>query len=438
MRKNRRIHLVAFGALAGNHIAGWRHPETPTAELLDASYYKKLAQTAERGLFDLIFFPDILAVTQERADGKFSSISHGVPYRAEPLTTMAFIAGVTERIGLVGTASTTHNEPYNIARQFAFLDHLSGGRVGWNIVTTASDAEASNFGAALLPHGERYARAGEFVDVVKKLWNSWEADAITVNKKDGIYADPAKVHAIDHHGEYFKVEGPLNVPRSPQNHPVLFQAGASDVGRSFAAKTADAVFFAAHTKSDAKKIGEDIRALASQNGRAADSIRLLPGVMIFVGRTEEEASEKRAALGRLLLPEVGSSLLLELLGVDFSGFALDEPFPTLDIDLIPGIKSRYTLLKSMADREEMSLRQVIERVASAAGHRVICGTAVSVADQLIEWFDEGLVDGYAVMWPHLPGSLEDFVELVVPELQRRGVYPTEYQGKTLRDHLGLN
>jgi FMN-dependent oxidoreductase (nitrilotriacetate monooxygenase family) len=438
MSKARRLHLAAFGSLAGNHIASWLHPDAAASELLNASYYKGLAEIAERGLFDLIFFPDILAVTQDRVDGAFGNIAHGVPYRAEPLTTMALLAGSTKRIGLVGTASTSHNEPFNVARQFAFLDHLSEGRVGWNIVTTASEAEANNFGANLSAHSSRYARAGEFVDVVKKLWNSWDADAVQANKKSGVYADSSKVRAIHHRGEFFSVEGPLNVPRSPQGQPVLFQAGASDVGRDFAAKTADAVFFAAQTRGEAEKIGSDIRALAQKHGRSSSEIRLLPGVLIFVGKTEEEAKEKQAALGRLLKPEVGRALLFELLGVDFTKYDLDERFPALDIETVPGIQSRYTLLKAMADREQMTLRQVIERVASAAGHRVIAGTPQQVADELLEWFDAGIVDGYAVMWPYLPGSLNDFVDLVVPELQRRGAYPTEYIGLTLRDHLGLS
>lgn len=437
MTCRRTLHLAAFGSLGGNHVASWRHPEAASTQVLHADYYKEFARLAERGLFDLIFFPDILAASQDRDSDGFRNIAHGIPFRAEPVSTLALIAGVTEHIGLVGTVSTAHTQPFNVARTFASLDHLSSGRAGWNVVTTASEAESRNFGTHLPSHDERYARAEEFVEVARRLWDSWHDDAVVADKTASRYVDPSKVHAIRHRGKYFDVEGPLNVPRPPQGHPVLFQAGASDVGRNFAARTADVVFFAAQTKKDAQRIGSDIRRLAEVHGRRSEQIRLLPGVLVIVGRTEAEAREKQAALGQLLEPQVGSALLHELIGVDFSNYPLDAPFPQLDLDTVPGIKSRYELLRDMAQRDRMTLRQVIERVASGAGHRVVVGDPQQVADELIDWFEAGIVDGYAIMWPYLPGGLEEFVEWVVPELQRRGVYRKEYSSRTLRGHLGL-
>ncbi|WP_321896984.1 LLM class flavin-dependent oxidoreductase [Burkholderia cepacia] len=435
----RYMHLAAFCSQPGNHVAAWRHPQAATTHILDMSFYKQFAQTAERGLFDLVFLADTLSVAEESGTQAQFTIGHGVPFRADPLSAMAVMASVTERIGLVGTASTSHNEPFNIARRFAFLDHLSGGRIGWNIVTTASPAEALNFGAgAYLAHDERYARAGEFVEVVRKLWDSWDDDAIVNDRVNGVYAAPQMVRRIDHVGRYFSVRGPLNVPRSPQGHPVLFQAGTSPVGRSFAASTADAIFMAAQTREEMASISEALRSQAKQHGRRDDELRLLPGVLVFVGRTEQEAREKQAALTALLLPEVGKALLTELLGIDLGDFDLDAPFPEIDPAQIPGIQSRYLLLRAMAQREHLTLREVLARVASGAGHRIVAGNPEQVADALEDWFRAGLVDGYAVLSPYLPGCLDDFVDLVIPALARRGLVRTAYEGTTLRDHLGLN
>lgn len=434
----RYMQLAAFCTQPGNHVAAWRHPEAATEKLLDMSFYKEFARTAERGLFDLIFMADTLSVSEEGGDDDEFKIGHGVPFRADPLSAMAVMSAVTEHIGLVGTVSTSHNEPFNVARRFAFLDHLSRGRVGWNIVTTASRSEALNFGArAFAPHDERYERAAEFVDVVIKLWDSWDEGAIVNDKTTGIYADSTKIRRIDHAGKYYSVRGPLNAPRSPQGHPVLFQAGASEVGRAFAARTADAIFLAAQTREEITATGSSIRKLAEASGRSGADIRLLPGVLIFVGRTEEEAKEKQEKLAKLLLPEVGRALLRELLGIDLGKYPLDGPFPEIDSTLIPGIQSRYLLLRSMATREGLTLRGVMTRVASGAGHRIIVGDPKQVVDVLEDWFNAGIADGYAVMWPYLPGCLNDFVDLVVPELRRRGLTRSRYEGVTLRDHLNL-
>jgi FMN-dependent oxidoreductase (nitrilotriacetate monooxygenase family) len=348
------------------------------------------------------------------------------------------MAAVTSHIGLVATVSTSHNEPYNVARRFAFLDHLSNGRAGWNIVTTASEPEARNFGANdFLPHEQRYARATEFVDVVRKLWDSWDDDAIIGDKVSGVYADKSKIHAIDHHGDFYDVAGPLNVPRSPQGHPVLFQAGASETGKSFAAKYADAIFVAAQTKDEAARLTDDIRQRAAAYGRDPSAIKILPGVLVFVGATHAQALQKQRDMENLLAPEVGASVLQELLGANLSDHPLDGPFPELELQDVPGIKSRYILLRDMALREGMTLRQVMARVASGAGHRIIAGTPSQIADDFEDWYRAGIADGFTLMWPYLPGALEDFVSLVVPELQKRGLVATEYSGTTLRDHLGL-
>jgi N-acetyl-S-(2-succino)cysteine monooxygenase len=432
------MHLAAFCTLPGSHIAAWRHPEAETDRILDIKFYENFARSAERGRFDLAFLADTLSVAEDSGEDEPFRLGQGVPFRADPLIAMAAMAAVTEHIGLVGTASTSHNEPFNIARRFAFLDHLSGGRAGWNIVTTASPAEALNFGAkAFAPHDQRYERAEEFVNVVRRQWSSWEPDAIIGDKSAGVYADSAKVHRIDHAGKHFDVRGPLNVPRTPQGHPVLFQAGASSVGRTFAARTADAIFAAAQTRDEISAIRESVDTLAAENGRDVAAIRLMPGVLVFVGRTEEEARDKQRHMSSLLSPEAGRALLAELLGIDLSRFPLDGPFPEIDMESIPGIQSRYLLLRTMADREGLTLRGVMARVASGAGHRIVVGDPEQVADTLEDWFRAGLVDGYAVMFPYLPGGLNDFVELVIPVLRRRGLVREEYQSTTLRSHLGL-
>lgn len=434
--KPRQMHLAAFCGQPGNHIASWRHPEAATDAILKPSFYQDVAQIAERGLFDLVFLADILALTEPRSMEQ--QVIQDVPFRIDPLAVLPVMAAATERVGLAATASTSYNEPFNIARRFGLLDHLSHGRIGWNIVTTASEPEARNFEAAqTLSHDERYARAREFVDVTKKLWDSWSDTALVADKKSGVYADRTKIRTIDHAGTYFNVRGPLNLPRSPQGRPVLFQAGTSGVGREFAAQTADAVFLAAQTRDEAAAASAAIRTIARINGRSEDSIRFLPGALIFLGRTTEEAKTKQDELNALLGENAGIALLTELLNIDLSGFSPDGPFPHLDLNAVTGIQSRYLLLRDMADRESLTLRQVTQRVASGAGHRIIVGNPEEVADQLEDWFVSGAVDGYTLMFPYLPSSLSEFVDLVVPVLQERGLFRNAYEGNTLRDHLGL-
>lgn len=437
-QNRRQMHLAAFCSQPGNHASSWRHPLAATSEILEPSYYQEIARTAERGFFDLVFLADILALTEPRSEARENFLIREVPFRIDPFSVLPIMAAATERIGLAATASSSYNEPFNIARRFATLDHLSRGRIGWNVVTTASEPEARNFGEDNIPtHVERYARAGEFVEVVRKLWDSWQDVALVADKASGVYADRSKIATVNHAGNHFNVRGPLNLPRPPQGHPVLFQAGTSDIGRDFAARTADAVFLAAQTVEEAAEASAAIRLLAERHGRSASDIRFLPGVLVFVGRTTEEAAERQEELNRLLTPDAGLALLGELLNADLSAFPPDGPFPEIDINDVTGIKSRYRLLKAMADRERLTLRQVTERVASAAGHRIVTGNPSQVADQLQAWFETGAVDGYTIMSPYMPGALSDFVDLVIPELQRRGLFRTRYEGHTLRDHLGL-
>ncbi len=436
--RRRRMHLAAFCAQPGNHVAGWRHPGADTEAILDPSFYQTMARVAERGLFDLVFIADTLAVLDHRTGALPSTLGHIVPFRAEPLTALTLMAAATEHIGLAGTVSTSYNEPFNVARRFAFLDHISRGRIGWNVVTTASEPEARNFAAgANIPHAERYARAAEFVDVVRKLWDSWEDGAVVADRARGLYALAGKVRPIDHEGQFFSVRGPLNVPRPPQGHPVIFQAGTSPAGQDLAGRTADVVFFAAQTQAEATTATAGIIEAATRHGRSRDDLRFLPGVLVFAGRTRDEALEKQARLSELLNPTVGAAILAELLDIDFSSHPLDGPFPTIDVEAVTGIKSRYVLLKAMAERDGLTLRQVMQRVASGAGHRIVIGDPEEIADELEAWFVDGTVDGYSLQFPYLPGALEDFVELVVPVLQRRGLTRLAYDGRTLRDHLGL-
>ncbi|MFC5450398.1 LLM class flavin-dependent oxidoreductase [Paenibacillus aestuarii] len=433
--KNKQMHLGAFLFQVGHHIAAWRYPETDTSGLLSHEFYERFAQTAERGKFDMIFLADTLAVVNRAGTG----IKHTVTVRPEPITLLSYLSGVTEKIGLAATVSTTYNEPYNLAREFSTLDHLSGGRAAWNVVTSGRDDEARNFSHAKHPeHEQRYERAREFVDVASALWDSWEDEAIAGDKVSGDFADPFKVHEIHHRGAHFAVRGPLNLPRSPQGRPVVIQAGASSTGQHLAAETAEVVFTAWQTIEEAKHFYNSVKSLAVQYGRSPDDIKIMPGIFPVIGATEEEAREKEALLQQLVVPEVGLSMLTASLGVDLSGYPLDGPLPELpDVEQINGGKSRFQLVADMARREGLTIRQLMYRVTGARGHRTIYGTPVQIADQLEQWFVEGACDGFNIMPPYLPGGLEEFVDLVIPELQRRGLFRTEYRGSTLRDHLGL-
>lgn len=430
----REMKLGAFLMVPGHHVAAWRHPDADVNGVLNLSFYKELAQTAERGKFDMVFLADSLA-----AKGNKSIEGRAVNATFEPLTLLSALSAVTDRIGLAATVSTTYNEPYHVARKFASLDHLSNGRAGWNVVTSGSEIEALNFGKENhLLHELRYDRAKEFLDVVSGLWDTWDDDAVVKDKESGVFSAPDKIRALDHKGEWFQVQGPLNISRPPQGNPVIIQAGASESGRDFAAQYAEAIFTAWQTFDEAKQFYTDVKGRLQHYGRTAEDVKIMPGVFPIIGRTEEEADELEAKLKELIHPTVGVALLSGLISYDLSPYPVDGPLPELpDLSQINGQKSRFLLLKDIADRESYTIRQLYQHIAGARGHWSIKGTPVQIADQLEAWFNGGAADGFNVMAPYLPGGLTDFVDLVIPELQRRDLFRKKYTGSTLREHLGL-
>lgn len=428
----RKLSLGAFLMATGHHIAAWRHPDVP-ADTLDFSIYRRAAQVAEAACFDALFVADSVAVFHDKVASHTARSTY-----FEPLTLLSALSAITERIGLVGTATTTYNEPYHVARKFASLDHLSGGRCGWNLVTSDAAVEAQNFGRdEHLGHAERYARAREFHRVVTGLWDSWADDAFLHGKASGRFYDPDKLHVLDHRGEHFKVRGPLNVARSPQGRPVVVQAGSSEAGRELAAETAEVVFTAQTSLASAQAFYADLKGRLGQYGRDEDTLKIMPGVFVVAGQSESEAREKFEAFQELVEPQVGVALLGRMLGnFDLSEYPLDGPLPELPLT-DSGQRSRQQLLTELAGTENLTLGQLGRRIAGGRGHYSLIGTPRQIADELQTWFEEGAADGFNVLVPHLPGGLEDFAALVVPELQRRGLFRREYRGRTLREHLGL-
>ncbi|PVE24024.1 nitrilotriacetate monooxygenase [Microvirga sp. KLBC 81] len=430
----RQIKLGAFLPGGGQHIASWRHPDQPADGATSFEFHKRLALTAERGLFDAYFLADGLAVSFGGASEGGSAKVAGL----EPVTLFSALAPLTSQIGFIATASTTYEEPYNLARKFASLDLISDGRAGWNVVTTATETAAHNFNLDQQhPHAFRYARAKEHLDVVKKLWDSFEDDAFIRDKESGAFFDPDKLHATDHRGEHFKVKGPLNVPRSPQGHPVIVQAGQSEDGRGLAAATAEVIFTAHQRLETAQEFYRDIKSRAQGLGRDPRHILIMPGVSPFVGRTSEEAREKYDRLTSLILEQDGIALLNGLTGgtLDLNGYDLDGPLPPAAPT--EGNKSRQALIRQIADENNFTIRQLYQWVASARGHFTVVGSAIQIADTLQEWFENEGADGFNILPPWLPTALEDFIDLVIPELQRRGLFRRAYEGRTLRENLGL-
>ncbi|MCK8676087.1 LLM class flavin-dependent oxidoreductase [Streptomyces lichenis] len=427
----RLLHLNAFLMNAGHHDAAWRHPRTRPDRVTDVRYFQELARTAERGKLDSVFLADGLAL--------WGQVAHNALGGFEPLTLLSALAVATERIGLIATVSTTFNEPFHTARKFASLDHISGGRAGWNIVTSGTVQEARNFGREEhLEHGLRYERAREFVEVATRLWDSWEDGAVLLDRERGIYADAEKVRPIGHRGEHFGVQGPLNVPRSPQGHPLLVQAGSSEDGKEFAARYAEAVFTAQQTLADALAFAGDLRGRLARHGRAEDAVRILPGICPVIGSTEAEARALEQELTDLQVPEYGLAQLSGMLGTDLTGLPLDGPLPELPEERdINGNKSRFTLVAELARRDGLTLRQLIARLGGGRGHLVVAGTPERIAGLIEEWFTRGAADGFNIMPPYLPGGLDHFVDQVVPILQERRLFRTEYTGRTLREHYGL-
>jgi FMN-dependent oxidoreductase (nitrilotriacetate monooxygenase family) len=430
----RQLHLNLFIHSRGHHEASWRHPLASELSVFDISYYEQLARTAEDGLFDSIFFADQLALGNDVASGPRTGL--------EPLTTLAALAVSTQRIGLISTASTTYTEPYNLARQFASLDHISRGRIGWNIVTSWLATAARNYGDVLLDHATRYERGEEFMQVVNGLWDSWASDAILDDRTGGNFADFNKVRPIDHAGQYYKVGGPLNLPRCPQGRPVLIQAGSSETGRNFAAQHAEAVFTAQLEKETAIAFYSDLKNRAEARGRNVDQVLILPGLSPLIASTETEAQRLADELGELADPEVGRKRMSARFGgFDFSHLPLDTPLRPEDFpapETVQAARSRTDVIVNLVRREKPTLRQLLAMLAGARGHHTFAGTPEQVADLMQHWFDDRAADGFNVMPPILPAMLEVFIAEVVPILQKRGLFRTEYHGATLRDHYGLS
>ena len=433
-----KMSLGAFFHPTGNHVASWLHPGAQIDAGTNIDHYVEITRTAERGKFDMIFLADALATR----DGNLSALKRWPQYMAyfEPTTLIAALAVATSRIGLVCTATTSYNEPYNIARRFASLDHISKGRVGWNVVTSANQSEAYNFGREEhYEHGARYDRATEFVEVVQGLWDSWDDDAFVRDRQNALYFVPDKLHTLHHKGTHFSVRGPLNVARPPQGHPVLFQAGTSEAGKDLAARIAEGVFSAQYTLPAAQASYQDIKGRMPRFGRSPDHMKIMPGLNPIVGRTEAEAKEKHAYLQSLIHPDVGLELLSNALAnFDLRPYDLDGPLPPEAFDLTTNTST--TALRNVlnwAKTENLTIRQLYQRFAGARGQRTIVGSAGQIADQMEEWFLNRGCDGFLIQPSYLPGGLDDFVELVIPLLQERGVFRADYEGTTLRDHMGL-
>lgn len=434
-RKKRKMHLNLFLTSMGHHEAAWRHPSSEIGRIHDIGYYREIVQKAEAAKLDSIFLADRYSVSKQAV--KFGELGGG---GLEPLTLLSALAAVTEKIGLIATVSTSFNEPFNVARRFSSLDHISKGRAGWNVITSGTDEEAVNFNFDRIPpHAERYMRAKEFMDVAIKLWGSWEEGALLKDKDSGIYADHEKVHEIQHRGNYFSVKGPLNSSRSPQGQPVIVQAGSSKNGIDFAAQYAEAVFTAQQSLTEAKGFYQAIKAKALEYGRSQNEIIILPGICPIIGRTEAEAKEKEAKLHELTNPEYSLIQLSNRIGIDLTGYPLDGPLPRLpDISDIQGHKSRTQLIVSLAEKEKLTIRELLLRLAGGRGHFTIAGTAEQIADELELWFENGAADGFNIMPQLMSEGFDDFIQFVVPELQRRSLFRTEYESHTLRGNLGLS
>jgi N-acetyl-S-(2-succino)cysteine monooxygenase len=417
------------------HSAGWRHPEAYADGGLNLKRWIEFAQIMERGKLDMLFIADTIGMPMTESPETLGQAS--LVDKFEPLTVLAALSPITEHLGLVATCATTYNQPYNVARILASIDHLSGGRCGWNLVTGGVRDDALHFNLQThIAHPDRYEMAEEFADVCLGLWDSFEDDAIVRDKASGRYVDVTKLHELNHKGKYYSVKGPLSVSRSPQGRPVIIQAGASEAARELTARVADVVFASQASLESAKSFYTDVKGRLAKFGRAPDDLKVMPGVALFVGRSASEADEKFEALQALLDPSFAFALLRERVGgLDLSGYDLDGPFP--DLEGNTARMSTPPALVRLARRENLTLRQVAMRMAAARSHWLLKGTPQHVADQLEHWFKNEAADGFNLLPQIVPGSINEFVDLVVPELQRRGLFRTEYEGRTLRENLGL-
>jgi len=433
--KHRLMRLGAFVHETGQHVAAWRHPGSHMHTGASFAEMVETAQLAERGKFDFLFLADSAAVSTSGSPDQRSRMGKVVKF--EPMTIVSALAAVTRHLGLVVTSTTTFNEPYTLARQFASLDQISGGRSGWNLVTSNNEGDALNYSREQhMAHADRYERAIEFADVVTGLWDSWDADAFVRDRDSGINFDPAKQHVLNHKGKHFQVKGPLNVPCSPQGRPVLVQAGASGTGRDVAARLAEIVFTAQTTFDQGKEFYTDVRARLAKFGRAQEEVLVMPGFYPVVAETRAEAQDKYNTLQSLIQEPVGIAILEHTIGVKgLDKYPLDGPIP--EMGDTNGPLSRQRLLLEQGRRDKLTLWQLCLANAGPRGHVLSIGTPSQVADEMEHWFKDGAADGFNVMPAWLPGSLKDFVDLVIPELQRRGLFRTEYEATTLRGNLGL-
>ena len=428
------MKLFSFLWNTGAHVAGWRHPDSTDEGQHSLEFFQKVAAIAERGKMDAIFLADSVGFHRTRGAQAFACVDH---VKLEPTTLLAALAATTKHIGLVATASTSFNHPYTLARKFASLDHISLGRVGWNIVTSTGENEAHNFGLEQnYGHSDRYERATEFVEIVQKLWDSWEDEALVMDKASGRYSDPSKIHGLDHDGKFYKVKGPLNTARPPQGHPVLVQAGSSGTGKAFAARFAEAIFTSHPTVDTARAFYADVKAQVAAAGRTPDSVKVMASVQPMVASTEGEAQRMSDELNALVHPDLGISILGAFLGgIDLSGEDPDGPLP--EIPETENAKSTRERVLNWAKEGNLSIRELGDKIAAQRTSRNLVGTPDQVADGLADWFTNGACDGFIIGAPWLPGGLERFVDTVIPILQQRGLFRTEYEGATLRENLGL-
>jgi alkanesulfonate monooxygenase len=428
------MKLGLFLAGEGHHIAAWRDPDVHAGAKHDFAHYAETARIAEAAKFDLLFHADS-QTTFGPDDPEIWKRTTGA-CTLEPITLYSALAALTKNIGLVCTSSTTYGDPYHVARFFASMDLISGGRAGWNLVTSSAASEALQFShEAHVPHAQRYERATEFVRVVMGLWDSWEDDAFLGDKARGLYFDRDKLHFLNHKGKHFQVRGPLTVPRSPQGRPVIVQAGQSEEGRQLAAETAEVIFTVQQDLAAAQAFYADIKARVAKSGRTPESVKILPGVLPVIAPTRQEAQDKWDRMQDMIHPEHGVAALSDIVGMDLSKHPLDGPLP--DAPASNSQQGRQKVVYELARRENLSIRELYKRVSGARAHRILIGTAKDAADGMEEWFAGGACDGFNVLPLTFQGGLIDIVDGLLPELRRRKLFRSEYEGATLRENLGL-
>lgn len=430
------LKLSVFLSPTGAHVGGWRHPDAWTDAGFTFERWPEIAKIAERGKIDMLFLADGNGVNGIDEPEMLERNPTVRPVVIEPVNLLSAMAPSTSRIGLVATTTTTYDQPFSVARRFAALDTISHGRAGWNVVTSSNPDDSKNFNRdEHVEHADRFARAEEFVDVVKGLWDSWADDAFIQDKESGVFLDAQKVRKLDHRGDNFAVRGPLNAARSPQGQPVIVVAGASDAAKDLAARTADVIFTVNENKDSALAFYADVKARVAAHGRDPASLKVLPGASVFVGNTAEEAEALYAQLQDLIPPSVGVPVLSKVMGMDLSPYDLDGPLP--ELTETKGITAFRNMIADMARRDGLTIRQTYQAVLPARGHVLMKGSAADVAAQMGDWLESGACDGFNLVAPYMPGGLENIVDILIPELQRRGLFRTEYEGTTLRDSLGL-